>query len=166
MRAGIRLAAGLSLVALVAACGGRPAPTPEAAPMVSSSLRFELDRFAGRWLLREATAGVGPLRAITVTPEGGDRFTWRAETMAGVTERAGRVIGPGRLRLSGSGARDLWVLWVDEGFRTAALGAPDGTVALIIDRAPSGGADRIEAAREMIDFNGFDRARLAGVTDG
>ncbi|MWD27768.1 lipocalin [Aquicoccus sp. SCR17] len=153
------LCAGLA----VAGCGERPAPV-EPAPMVSSSLRFDLARFAGDWVVRQATAGAGPVRAISVLPEGPERFAWREGTGAQVVERAGRVTGPGRLALSGPGGeRAIWVLWVDEGFRTAALGAPDGSLGLILDRAETGGADRIEAAREMMDFNGFDRSRLRGM---
>jgi apolipoprotein D and lipocalin family protein len=56
--------------------------------------------------------------------------------------------------------RDIWVLWVDEGFRTAALGAPDGSFAWIIDRNETGGADRIKAAREVLEFNGYDVSKL------
>lgn len=57
-------------------------------------------------------------------------------------------------------ARDFWVLWVDEGFRTAVLGNPDGTFGWIVDRSTTGGADRIAAAREILDFNGYDVSRL------
>ena len=57
-------------------------------------------------------------------------------------------------------ARQFWVLWVDEGFRTAVLGNPDGTFGWIVDRSTTGGADRIKAAREILDFNGYDTGRL------
>ena len=56
--------------------------------------------------------------------------------------------------------RRLWVLWVDEGFRTAVIGNPEGTFAWIIDRSQKGGADRITAAREILDFNGYDVSQL------
>ena len=57
----------------------------------------------------------------------------------------------------------LVVMWVDDGFRTAAVGGSGGQAAAIIDRAPTGGADRIAAAREILDFNGWDVSRLREV---
>lgn len=62
---------------------------------------------------------------------------------------------------SGTADRTLWVLWVDDGFRTAAVGTPDGRWGWILDRSTSGGADRIAAAREVLDFNGYDLTHLA-----
>jgi apolipoprotein D and lipocalin family protein len=47
------------------------------------------------------------------------------------------------------------VLWVDEGFRTAVLGNKVGDFGWIIDRSTTGGAERITAAREILDFNGY-----------
>ena len=35
---------------------------------------------------------------------------------------------------------------------------------LILDRAPDGGDDRIKAARDMMEFNGYDRSELVDVT--
>ncbi len=51
---------------------------------------------------------------------------------------------------------ELWVIWIDDGFRTAAVGSPDSDMAFILDRKPSGGADRIMAASEVLDFNGYN----------
>jgi apolipoprotein D and lipocalin family protein len=52
------------------------------------------------------------------------------------------------------------VLWVDDGFRTAAVGDPAGRFAWVLDRQPAGGADRIEAARRMLAFGGFDLSAM------
>ena len=66
----------------------------------------------------------------------------------------------GRMRLkSGAQEMDVVVLWVDEGFRTASIGTPDGSFGWIIDRAARGGADRIKAAGEILAFNGYDVTR-------
>jgi apolipoprotein D and lipocalin family protein len=68
------------------------------------------------------------------------------------------VTGPGRLavRLDGvPGAAPLWVLWTDEGYRTAVLGQPDGRAGWILDRSPRSSPDRIAAALEVLDFNGY-----------
>ena len=53
-----------------------------------------------------------------------------------------------------------WVLWVDADYRTAAIGTPSGSFGWIIDRAKSGGEDRIKAARDVLGFNGYDLSRL------
>lgn len=72
------------------------------------------------------------------------------------------VEAPGVLREMGSTAR-LVVMWVDEGFRTAAVGDADGRWAGIIARDRRGGDDRIVAAREILDFNGWDLSKLEEV---
>ena len=55
------------------------------------------------------------------------------------------------------------MLWVDDDFRTAALGTPDGSLGWIIDRSATGGTDRIAAAREIMEFNGYDVSKLVDV---
>lgn len=67
-------------------------------------------------------------------------------------------LGQNRYRLTnGSGESfELWVIWVDEGFRTAAIGTPDGSYGWVLDRKPTDGEDRIIAAREILNFNGYD----------
>ncbi|MCP5036327.1 MAG: hypothetical protein GY945_01870 [Rhodobacteraceae bacterium] len=57
-------------------------------------------------------------------------------------------------------ATEYWVLWVDEDYRTAAIGTPSGTFGWIIDRERSGGEDRIVAAREVLEWLGYDMNRL------
>ena len=52
------------------------------------------------------------------------------------------------------------MVWVDEGYRTAAIGTPDGSFGWVLDRAASGGGDRITAAREILEFNGYDEGAL------
>ena len=57
-------------------------------------------------------------------------------------------------------AAEYWVLWVDESYRTAVIGTPNGRAAWILNRDPAIPADRLAAAREMLDFNGYDLTRL------
>ncbi len=77
--------------------------------------------------------------------------------------------GPGRWvrtgspdAASGAPAR-FWILWTDIDRRTLAIGDPKGSFAMIIDRRSSGGDDRIIAAREILDWYGFDVADLVDV---
>jgi len=77
------------------------------------------------------------------------------------------IVGPARLKVSFPsvpfGASDYWVLWVDEGYRTAVVGAPNGKSGWILNRDPQIPADRLQAARDVLDFNGYDLERLMEV---
>jgi len=81
-----------------------------------------------------------------------------------------QVVGPGRLAVTFPsvpfGAADYWVLWTDEGYRTAVVGAPDGRSGWILNRDPNIPDDRLKAAREVLDFNGYDLSRLLIVPQG
>jgi len=65
--------------------------------------------------------------------------------------------GPGRFR---AGDQDWWVIWVDTDYRTLAIGTPKGTFGFILNRGGALPPDRLRAAREIFDFNGYDVARL------
>jgi apolipoprotein D and lipocalin family protein len=54
-------------------------------------------------------------------------------------------------------------MWVDEGFRTAAVGDANGRWAAILDRNATSSPDRIKAATEILDFNGWDISQLRKV---
>ncbi len=75
-----------------------------------------------------------------------------------VEKQRGRaeVTGPGRLTIGGE---EWWVLWVDSGYRTMAIGTPSGRFGMILDRGviPQ---DRLDAAREIFDFNGYNAGSL------
>lgn len=77
----------------------------------------------------------------------------KAEAVSGVAP----LVGPGRLRVNGE---DWWVIWVDVGYRTLAIGTPSGRFGIILDRGAIP-ADRLNAAREIFDFNGY---RTEGLT--
>ena len=69
------------------------------------------------------------------------------------------ISAPGVLRQMGGDDR-LVVMWVDEGFRTAAIGDADGRWAAILNRNRKSARDRIKAATEILDFNGWDVSKL------
>lgn len=78
-------------------------------------------------------------------------------------EGSATVVGPGRLKVRLDGvpvAADYWVLWVDEGYRTAVVGVPSGRAGWILNRTPDIPADRLAAAREVLRFNGYDLSQL------
>lgn len=57
-------------------------------------------------------------------------------------------------------ARPIWVLWIDADNRSMAVGTPDGSLGLILskDAIPK---DRLQAAREILAWNGYDLAKMA-----
>jgi apolipoprotein D and lipocalin family protein len=70
--------------------------------------------------------------------------------------------GPGRFAINGKDGigQDWWVLWVDESYRTMAIGNPSGTFGFILNRGRSLPADRLKAATEVFDFNGYDTEKM------
>ncbi len=61
------------------------------------------------------------------------------------------------------GARGLVVMWLDADGRTAVVGGADGRTGFILDRAPEVSPDRYAAALEVLDFYGWDTARISRV---
>lgn len=120
---------------------------------IGGTSRFDPRRFEGRWL---TVACLGRCDATVHYVLAGDGKYTR-ETEQG---RQTYILGaPGVLRAEDR-EEMLVVMWLDEGFRTAAVGDADGRWAAIIDRTGRGGADRMAAAREILDFNGWDIGKL------
>ncbi len=127
----------------------------DGAPIASAAL-FEPQRFLGDWVVVAETPGPEARCPAEVTwARSGPGYT-RARCPGAAEVRA--LSGPGRF--TGSGAAPIWVLWVDSGYRTAVLGTPDGSFARILNRDPVIPADRYAAARELLDFNGYDLRAL------
>ena len=157
---------------MLAGCAQVPPTTGyrDASIIIASTTPFEPQRFAGDWVVRAAYPQDANLRGVTARQDGA-AFTlaWHrcnAASQCGTVAEVwpARAMGQGRYVLrdpSGTADRTLWVLWVDDGFRTTAIGTPDGGWGWILDRSSTGGADRIAAAREVLDFNGYDLTRLA-----
>jgi apolipoprotein D and lipocalin family protein len=162
-----RVHLGLLALAVLAACAA-PVPVVEGfrdtrAPFASTQ-RFETAQFLGEWV--QVAAFAPPSAVVT-----GERHLYRRATtgqiVADVTGPDGATVrrvyaleGPGRLRAVAPEGEALWVLWVDEGFRTAVLGTPSGSQAFILDRSATPAPDRLRAAREILDWYGYDLARL------
>lgn len=57
----------------------------------------------------------------------------------------------------------IWVYWMDFDRRTMVLGDPNSRFVAILDRSPSGGGDRIIAARDILAWYGYDLSQLVDV---
>lgn len=125
----------------------------------------------GPWFVRGYFPGDGGLAMVTFLPDlrGQQAVEFRTEAclLSGDCETdteiwMARPLGQNRWQLNreGEAPRQMWVVWVDDDFRTAAIGTPDGSYGWILDRRPEGGADRLRAAAEILNFNGYDTSRI------
>ncbi len=167
----------LVTAALLTACAAAVAPFLPAyrdlSVPIASKADFDPARYAGRWYevarfpvpfqngcagsLAEYATPVGDTLRLRNSCLGPDGATLRAIT--GTAE----VTGPGRLKVELTGvpfSAPLWVLWTDADYRTAVLGQPDGRAGWILNREADISPDRLEAARAVLDFNGYDTDRL------
>ena len=162
-------------LALVGCASGPPSGDGAAfrnltAPIGVTS-RYDNARFAGVWHVRGAYPRDADLVEVQRLGADTDDVQWslvsRDCPAAGACQRRdtrlqAEVDQPGadRLRTSDGTTYRAVVLWVDEGFRTAAVGDPSGAFAWVLDRKPRGGADRITAARQLLEFSGFDLSAM------
>ncbi|MBB3992926.1 apolipoprotein D and lipocalin family protein [Sulfitobacter undariae] len=138
--------------------------------LIGVTSRFDEKKFEGVWYVRagfDPDLGKMAFRMIH-TPKGhvmrlGASVCDAAGVCGDYSEdlpvtRLGK--GQFRVKMPNGLNRDFWVLWVDEGFRTAVLGNKTGEFGWIVDRSTKGGADRIAAAHEILDFNGYHVSQL------
>jgi apolipoprotein D and lipocalin family protein len=151
---------------LLAGCGAQGLALNEGyrdpSALIGSTSRYDAARFEGAWVVRGSFETAAPATVSFVNSTGGPAFQ--------VCDDGGNCDGLWLATSTGQGrysltrpngeTQSLWVLWVDEGFRTAVVGNPAGDFGWILDRKPTGGADRITAAQEILDFNGYDISQL------
>lgn len=172
-------------LALLAACAKAPdvpvvqGDVPGLLRNPTAPLASQVDvtaaRLKGDWVIRQATGIAGWLGdevSILDGPEGGLVMTSQtvgcsevANLCEAFTQRI-NLVADGQGRWTVSSASDgfptdpLWVLWMEFDDRTAAIGGPTGKYVWIMDRRATGGGDRITAARDILDWYGYDTDKL------
>ncbi|MDW4496629.1 hypothetical protein R5H30_01440 [Sulfitobacter sp. D35] len=156
------LVAGLAVLTL-SACGTPPPEEPNFRNQevaIGGTTRFDPALFDGEWFVvaRMPDASAAPRkftyeRLIDQMREAGDGPVRRYRV------REGSVLQQVPTSLDDR----LVVMWVDDDFRTAAVGTIDGKRGTIFDRSPEGSEDRIRAATEVMEFYGWDVGRLIRV---
>ena len=145
---------------------------------ISSKAIFEPERYAGVW--HEVARFPVPFEAgcVGVTADYGLREDGLLSVLNICRDANGNetsringtaeIVGPARLKVRFASvpfvAADYWVLWTDEDYRTAVVGAPNGRSGWILNRTPDIRADRLKAARDILAFNGYDLSRLEEMT--
>ncbi|WP_254251202.1 lipocalin family protein [Loktanella salsilacus] len=175
----------LALLLLLAACA-KPLPDEPVGQLfevyrdrsvpIGSALNFSAERYAGKWYeiarfpVPFETGCAGVTAEYAALPDGGLSVLNTCRELDGTVRSTikGRadVTGPGRLKVSFDTIpfpSDYWVLWIDEGYRTAVVGTPNGRAGWILNRDPKIPADRMRAARDVLEFNGYDLAKLVEV---
>ncbi|EPX80833.1 lipocalin family protein [Litoreibacter arenae] len=140
--------------------------------VITSSTRFDFMRFAGDWMVIESfeqTPREVTVSRLTFKPEaGGYRYISKAAISPLAADAEGGdwpFLTVGQFgRLSPEVGDPVWVIWVDEDHRTAALGTPSGRFGMIVNRTKSLRPDRLKAAREILAFNGYDITKLRKVS--
>jgi apolipoprotein D and lipocalin family protein len=157
----------LILLALLLASCAKPAAQvtafrDPAAPIYSNAV-IDLGDITGDWAQAASFAVAGDCQAgaVQIAQSASGLVARGTLCLAGVaTDVSGPlvVVGPGRLRaVMGP---DWWVVWADTALRSLAIGTPDGRFGFILDRTGGLPADRLEAARQVFDFNGYAVAYL------
>ncbi len=106
---------------------------------------------------------------VTFTPQGGALMAEGRLCLNGAQASVRgpmALTGPGRLRPAGRVqdplGQEWWLLWIDVDVRTVVIGTPSGDFGFILNRDARLPADRATAARDILDWNGYDTARLRG----
>ncbi len=163
----------LPLLLLLAACGPQAIRIDgfrSTGPIYSNAV-LDLSTLTGRWTQAASFSAAGsPACApgaaeFTGSPTGlmlTARLCLNGSTLAYRGPLA--VTGPGRLTPAAPAPRPLdrewWVLWADTDLRTLVIGTPDGSFGFILNRGGALPPDRLVAAREILDWNGYDLGRL------
>jgi len=179
-----RIFAGLML-ALLVACTQKDAPVVVVLPaesyrdptaQIASQTDVTANRMAGDWAIRQRFASQsGPASgmSLSVLPNGALQWTYETDECLNDVCMSRDVLvfleptGPGRWtprdpELAGFDD-EIWVMWMDFDTRTATLGTPSGEFGWIMDKNTTGGRDRITAARDIMDWFGYDVQRLEEV---
>lgn len=149
----------LAWLLVLLACAPRPEVPAASGPrdlssQVYSIAGFDPARLAGDWV-QVAGFGAGCSGGRLSMEAGLDYDLCLASGRASGRAEATQV--PGRFD-SKDGA--LWVLWADADNRTLVIGGPDGRMGAVLNRAGGISADRLQAARDILAFNGYDLSRL------
>ena len=129
-------------------------------PITSVAL-FDPAQFAGHWDVIASYQGGACGLDVGVVTAGVLDLAQRG-CSGDVSQSVAQVSGPGRYTPKDGVNKGVehWVMWVDQTYRTAVIGTVGGEFGMILNRGRDIPADRMQAAREILDWNGYDLVRL------
>lgn len=160
----LTLLAAMALAAMtVAACVGQAPDLPKGnfrpgGGQVYSSAVLDAAKLSGRWQ-QVATFGPATCKPGGVDIKPGGKTAFRLCLGGRDVKGAGQLqpVGPGRFAIAG---QDWWVLWADGDYRTLVIGTPSGDFGFVLNRGGAISHDRMTAAREILDWNGYDLSQF------
>lgn len=122
---------------------------------IGVTTRFDPEAFSGSWVLVESFADHARAPVIFTFTQDTNSITIRSDE---ATEIAGKYsLGqPGHFVSKTPAQENLLIMWVDEGFRTAAIGTASGSFGAVLNRDANLPPDRARAAREVLSFYGWN----------
>ncbi len=171
-----RLAVVLALVAGLAGCETTPG-FRDSSVRIAATTRFDPAEMRGLWVVRERVAeastdqataperfAFGAVDGTRIAVIRSHRVCDAATCVELQTPLTADLIGPGRFVMPrGAGVPvEHWVLWTDADYRVAAIGTPSGAFGWIMTKGEARG-DVMQAAREIMDWNGYDTTLLQKV---
>jgi apolipoprotein D and lipocalin family protein len=157
----------LILLALLLVACATPAPQitafRKAATPIYSNAVMDMNGLPGTWAQAASFAATGDCRSgvVQISQTAGGLVASGHLCLGGVdTDVTGplQIVSTGRLQPAQGAV--WWVVWADTALRSLAIGTPDGRFGFILDRTGGLPADRLEAARQVFDFNGYAVAYL------
>ena len=160
----------LALLLILMGCAAVAPPVTlgryrDPAKPIYSNAQLDPSRLVGRWA---QVAAFGPQTSVCkpggvdITPAtGGLKVVYRLCQSGAERRGAGPMqpAGPGRFAVQNQPG-PWWVLWADVDYRTLVIGTPSGQLGFILNRDGALPGDRLAAAREILDWNGYDLTRL------
>ncbi len=130
-----------------------------------SNAVLEPSRLVGRWVqvadFSTKSGSCAPGGVEVSKAAMGLAVAYRLCLSGNVVQGSGAMVpdGPGRFGVPGQPG-PWWVLWADADYRTLVIGTPNGRLGFILNRDGALPPDRLVAAREILDWNGYDLRRL------
>lgn len=150
----------LAALALLAACAAKAPDLPHGGyrpkgGQVYTTAAFNAAKLSGRWQQVAAFGPEGGCRPGGVDFKANGTASFRLCLSGKDVKGAGPVkaTGPGRFDIAGL---EWFILWVDGDYRTIAIGTPSGAFGFILNRGGKISSDRMTAAREILEWNGYD----------
>lgn len=149
------------LLLLLLGCAPKPEGLRDPGAPIGATTRFDAARMVGDWVLAASFSEHGAGAVNFATAPAPAVLTITSASLPVIAGRYREGVTGELIPLS-TGQETLVVLWVDDEFRTAAIGTVSGQLGIVLIRGRSIAADKDAAVREIFDFYGWDSSQLKG----